>query len=111
MVRVRVVLLVTIAALLAPSVTPCLLAAPAGHAVMPCCRTAKDAVPVVRPCCGPADPEPSTPASPTASVFHGATPIVNVVAFAPIVTPRLLHASASTLAPVRSRVPSSVLLI
>ena len=67
MVRTRVILLVTIAALLAPSIALCLIQAPAGHAAMPCCRTTSDGVPAARPCCGTPDDDASTPPASAAS--------------------------------------------
>jgi hypothetical protein len=63
MVRTRLVFIVTIAALLAPWIAPCLAGAPTGHAAMPCCRKASDGAPVARPCCGPARDDTSTPPS------------------------------------------------
>jgi hypothetical protein len=111
MVRIRLVLLVTIAALVAPWIAPCLQTGMTGHAAMPCCRVAKDAGPTARPCCAPADGQPSTPPAFAASLIQAAPPIAKAVVSAAVVTSPTTHLSAYTLIPVRSPVRSSVLLI
>src|SRR5262245_32826524 len=70
MVKTRLVLVVTIAALLAPWVAPCLAIAPVHHAAMPCCRPSQSEAPAARPCCAPADGAPAVTAPSAASVLH-----------------------------------------
>src|SRR5262245_59863755 len=114
MVRTRLILIVTIAALLAPCIAPCLLQAPAGHAVMPCCKPAGDGVPVARPCCGPADGDTSLPPSSVASRVQPAQvmapapapAIASLVAVSRHVDPQRFFAP-----PVSARLRSTVLLI
>ena len=61
MVRVRLILVVTMAALLAPSLAPCLLAAPSGHATMPCCHASSGGGPAMWPCCAAGDEPAAAP--------------------------------------------------
>jgi hypothetical protein len=74
MARRQLVLLVTIASLLAPWVVPCLAAAPAGHAGMPCCHRSQSSLPAARACCAPADGQPAVPGSAGAAIVHVAPP-------------------------------------
>ena len=69
----RLVLFVTVAALVAPWLAPCLMAAPTGHAAMACCHASETPMPAARPCCvldagQPGAPAPS-PASSTVAVM------------------------------------------
>jgi len=109
-VRLRLVLLVTIAALLAPWVTPCLMTAPAGHAAMPCCQAARGTTPAVRPCCALDGGQPATPVSANTLLPTAMTPMSTLAAPAiAIVLPRA-HAMA-TMPPSPSRRLSTILLI
>jgi hypothetical protein len=111
MLRIRLVLLVTMAALVAPWVAPCLVTAPAGHPVMPCCQSAYAGTPAARPCCAASESQPSTSASSQASLTPGAQLFATAIAFAPVARPQSERATATHLFPVRARVLSSVLLI
>ena len=113
MVRSRLVLLVTIAALLAPWVAPCLASAPDGHAAMPCCRTGhgQDGGPVARPCCGPVNREPATAPSAPSSLPHLAQVPAVVQPGVSLATPRRLDTIDAALPPIAARLRSVVLLI
>ena len=110
MLRVRLTVLVTLAALLAPWVAPCLASAPVGHAQMPCCRTAGDGVPTARPCCTPADPQPLAPTQ-TAASSTGAVPCPSFTAMPATISVARVHLVAARLAPLPLQLRSTVLLI
>ena len=110
MVKTRLVLLVTIAALVAPWVAPCLAAAPVDHAAMPCCRSSEPDEPAARPCCAPAGEAPAVPASSAASLAHPA-PVAIVWTSALLTAQPLLHVHVKPLISIHPRVLSGVLLI
>jgi len=111
MVRRRLVLFVTLAALLAPWVAPCFAAAPAGHARMACCRPGERGIPIVRPCCAPAERQPAGPVSPEGRVAPLDLPAVRVAAVAPVSVFRLQRERDLPVPPLTPRALSSVLLI
>jgi hypothetical protein len=108
----RLVLVVTIAALLAPWVAPCLTDAPAGHAAMPCCRANHNDAPVARPCCGPARDETSTPPSADASRLQPGQVMAVVAAPAsPVAASARIDLPRTIVPPIAARLRSTVLLI
>ena len=111
MVRVRLVMLVTIAALVAPWVAPCLAAVPVDHAAMPCCRSSEPDAPAARPCCAPTDDAPAIPTSSVVSLAHPAAPVAIVWTSALLTARPLLHVHAKPLVSIPPRVLSGVLLI
>ena len=111
MVRTRLVLLVTIAALLAPWVTPCLAAAPDGHAAMPCCRRAQPGTPVARPCCEPAGTNPAAPPSAAPSLLLAAQMPAVVAPVVSLARPQRLDTTLAAALPRALRLRSAVLLI
>jgi hypothetical protein len=111
MVRTRLVLLVTLAALVAPWVAPCLAAAPSGHAAMACCHRQDPGGPVARACCVPADREPGVPPSAAPSLSLAAMSSALAWAPAPAVSPRAVVAQRRSLASAAPRLLATVLLI
>jgi len=112
MLRIRLVLVVTIAALLAPWIAPCLAGAPAGHAAMPCCRKASDGAPVARPCCGPDRDGTSAPPSSDATRLQPAQVMAVLVAPAsPIAAPARADLHSPVVPPIAAPRRSTVLLI
>jgi hypothetical protein len=111
MVRTRLVLLVTIAALVAPWVAPCLAAAPADHSTMPCCRSEEPTAPAARPCCAPTDDAPALPSSSSGTVANlpAPVPIASTFALPPI--PFTSHVQPKPLLSIQPRVLFGVLLI
>jgi hypothetical protein len=104
----RLVLLVTIAALVAPFVAPCLMAAPA----MPCCHHASsDTMPAASSCCAT---DAEQPLAPPRAVSPAAQPVqLNSALMAPgapcVVQPRFAPEIPSLIQP--SRLRNAVLLI
>src|SRR5215831_4785843 len=82
MLRARVIVAATIVALLAPWAAPCLMAAPAEHAQMPCCGASHDGGPAVRACCAASDSQPAVPPAWTATALPALA-----AAVAPLVAP------------------------
>jgi hypothetical protein len=112
MVRTRLVFIVTMAALIAPWIAPCLARAPAGHAAMACCRKASDGAPVARPCCGPARDDRSTPPSSDATRLQPAQVMAVAVAPAsPIAAPARADRHPTVVPPIAAPLRSTVLLI
>jgi hypothetical protein len=111
MLRVRLVLIVAIAALVAPALAPCLVAAPVDHAKMACCARQADGTPAVQPCCAVGDEQPVAPPQDSARVL----PTVHAIAVLPVpcaltTVPRLPGPDAPYI-PRPSRLRSAVLLI
>jgi hypothetical protein len=108
--RLRLVLLVTIAALVAPSVAPCLMTAAGGHAAMPCCHSTGETTPAARPCCLLDGGQPATPVAGPVFVPAAATTAAVLPVPAALTPPARLHLS-STISPPPSRRLSTILLI
>jgi hypothetical protein len=108
-VRARLILLVTIAALLAPCLAPCLSTAPGGHAVMPCCQ-ASDSMPTARACCAIGNEQPATPALATALLPNALLPTSALAAPAILTRVSRVHESATNPSSPSRRL-STVLLI
>ena len=111
MLRLRLAVLAILVALTAPWMSPCLAAAPAGPAHMPCCKAAAAGRPAVRPCCTPVDQQPLAPLR-TAAANTAAAAAASAIAAAPV--PAFVpHARIATapMVPVQLQLRSTVLLI
>jgi hypothetical protein len=111
MVRDRLMALAIVAALVAPWASPCLAGTP-DHAAMACCpRPATDAPLSARPCCGPVDEQPATPATASAVVLHAPQALCGVVSLATVLTAYLVRFNSKPISSADSRRLSTVLLI
>ena len=111
MARRRLVLLVTLAALVAPWVAPCLAAAPANHAAMACCHPGAPSAPVAGPCCAPADGQPAVPTSDAVRLSQMAAPVVLAWTTAPVALVSPVHSPSKPLLSIQPRLLFRVLLI
>jgi len=110
MARTRLVLFATLAALMAPWVAPCLMAAPGAHGRMPCCAAHDDAS-SVRACCVPADGQPAGPASADTRLAPPDQGAVRISTFASLTAGRLLPEPRMPVLPLTLRARSRILLI
>lgn len=106
--RIRLAVVVTLAALIAPWMAPCLMAGPADHAAMPCCHQTGPVGPAARPCCTSEGQQPAPPA-PSAASFS-VVPVSLELPAVLLAIPHPLHAASPRL-PIQPRPQYAVLLI